>query len=119
MKTFLQKAGETLYMPNLVFHSVWNMSPTLSVGNNPLHDSSFVEQLGSGEYHIAKKVRSISGKHHLNDVNSQIHDSIVVADKMLHYKPPKSATSGYSTDCLKDTYYNWSLLKKRNKNKKH
>ena len=104
-------------MPNLVFHSVWNMSPTLSVGNNPLHDSSFVEQLGSGKYHIAKKVRSLSGKHHLNDVNCQIHDAIV-EDEILHYKPPKSATSGYIADCLKDTYYNWSLLKKR-KNKKH
>ena len=104
-------------MPNLIFHSVWNLSPTISVGNNPLHDSSFGEQLGSGKYHIVKNVRSL-GLQYLTDIDKQISESIT-DQHILNYRPPKSATAAYNSDCLEDTQYNWSFLKKKKKNKKH
>ena len=50
MKTFLQKSGETLYMPHLTLHSVWNLTPTIAIGDNPLYDSSFIEFIGSDGY---------------------------------------------------------------------
>ena len=50
MKTFLQKSGETLYMPHLTLHSVWNLTPTIAIGDNPLYDSSFIDFIGSDGY---------------------------------------------------------------------
>ena len=35
-------------MPNMVLHSVWNVSPTVAIGDNPLYESSFDEWAGSG-----------------------------------------------------------------------
>ena len=48
LKSFLQKAGETLYMPNVALHTVWNVSPSLAIGDNPLYETSFDEWIGSG-----------------------------------------------------------------------
>ena len=38
-----------MYMPNLVLHTVWNVSPTVALGDNPLYTTSFDEFMGSGE----------------------------------------------------------------------
>ena len=35
-------------MPNLMLHNVWNISPTVAIGDNPLYESSFNEWMGSG-----------------------------------------------------------------------
>ena len=46
MKSFIQKPGETLYIPHMMYHSVWNISPTVAFGDNPLYESSFNEWAG-------------------------------------------------------------------------
>ena len=48
VKSYLQKAGETLYMPNGVFHAVWNTLPSVAIGDNPLYETSFDEWIGTG-----------------------------------------------------------------------
>ena len=35
-------------MPNVVLHTVWNVSPSLAIGDNPLYETSFDEWIGSG-----------------------------------------------------------------------
>ena len=35
-------------MPNVVLHTVWNVSPSLAIGDNPLYETSFDEWMGSG-----------------------------------------------------------------------
>ena len=35
-------------MPNMVLHAVWNVSPTVAIGDNPLYETSFDEWAGSG-----------------------------------------------------------------------
>ena len=81
-----------------------------------MHDSSFIEQLGSGSYYISEKIRSLKHQH-LIDIQQQIND-FIVDEKIINYKPPKSAATGYTTRCLKDEYYDWSLLKQK-MNRKH
>ena len=115
MKTYLQKKGETIYMPNIVYHSVWDLSPTLSVGNNPLFESSFVEQFGSGRDHelgglsITEKLIGL-GLEHLENVRIQI-DNEIMKNNILTYKPPK-LTTGYQSYCLKEQHYDLKSLKK-------
>ena len=48
LKSCLQKPGETLYMPNMIFHTVWNISPTVVLGDGLLYETSFDEWIGSG-----------------------------------------------------------------------
>ena len=109
-------------MPNLVYHSVWDLSPTLSVGNNPLFESSYIEQFGSGRSHrsdgvpITEKLDN-SGLDYLEDVRKQINEQIM-KNNILSYKPPKVKTS-YGSLCLDEEYYDFKLLKKilKRKNK--
>ena len=35
-------------MPNIVLHTVWNLSRTVSLGENPLYNTSLDEWIGSG-----------------------------------------------------------------------
>ena len=35
-----------MYIPHMVYHSVWNVSPTVAIGDNPLYTSSFNEWAG-------------------------------------------------------------------------
>ena len=35
-------------MPNGVLHTVWDLYPSVSVGDNPLYETSFDEWIGSG-----------------------------------------------------------------------
>ena len=115
LKSFLQKEGETLYMPNLIYHSVWNMSPTLSVGNNLLFQSSFVEQIGSGTPLITEKLIKL-GQSNLKNISVQINTEIRT-HSLPKYKPPKFSTK-YDNSCIDERFYNWSLLKKNLKKKR-
>ena len=102
-------------MPNLVYHSVWDLSATLSVGNNPLFESSFVEQFGSGRDHelgglsITEKLIGL-GLEHLENVRIQI-DNEIMKNNILTYKPPK-LTTGYQSYCLMEQHYDLKSLKK-------
>ena len=102
-------------MPNLVFHSVWNLSPTLSVGNNILYESSFIEQIGSGRYNgdenveISEKI-SAKGLPYVSDTIKQVNDAIL-QDNILSYRPINLETGYTNSFCAKDTFYNWSLVK--------
>ena len=62
VKSFLQKDGETVYMPHLTLHSVWNLSPTVAVGDNPLYETSFVEFIGSDGYKGKEPISWISDR---------------------------------------------------------
>ena len=107
VKMFVQKPGETLYMPNLVLHSVWNLSPTISVGNNPLYESSFVEHLGSGNVGSSKInqeiIHKISSRETplITDTIRQINRAIR-DQNILHYTSPK-IWKGYNSLCRKHT----------------
>ena len=35
-------------MPNMIFHTVWNISPTVVLGDGLLYETSFDEWMGSG-----------------------------------------------------------------------
>ena len=123
MKTYLQKKGETIYMPNLAYHSVWDLTPTLSVGNNPLFESSYVEQFGSGRDHelegsfITEKLKGY-GLDHLENVQRQMNKEIK-HNNILTYKPPKLSTAYGDNYCLTAQSSDLKLLKKQlKKNKK-
>ena len=97
LKRFLQKPGETLYMPNVVLHTVWNFYPSVSVGDNPLYETSFDEWIGSGGVdgsstsNLVKKriLQHAKGgtKLWLNDIVDQI-DKTVSRHKIADYKGP-------------------------------
>ena len=76
-------------MPNLVYHSVWNISPTISVGNNPLYQSSFVEHLGSGGagFDLKKEIRTLKNSA-VSDVSNQINDAIR-SQNILNFSTPQ------------------------------
>ena len=97
LNSFLQKPGETLYMPNGVFHIVWDFYPSVSVGDNPLYETSFDEWIGSGGVdgsstsNLVKKriLQHAKGgtKLWLNDIVDQI-DKTVYRHKIADYKGP-------------------------------
>ena len=85
LKSFLQTAGETVYMPNIVLHSVWNVSPTIAIGDNPLYKTSFDEWIGSGgddsssSSWIRSRILNLSKgktKSMLKDILGQIDEAI-------------------------------------------
>ena len=72
-------------MPNVALHTVWNVSPSLAIGDNPLYETSFDEWIGSGELDKYRKspVKSRilqyakgSTKAWLNDIVDQIDETI-------------------------------------------
>ena len=72
-------------MPNVALHTVWNVSPSLAIGDNPLYETSFDEWIGSGELDKYRKspVKSRilqyakgSTKSWLNDIVDQIDETI-------------------------------------------
>ena len=103
-------------MPNIVFHSVWNLSPTLSVGNNLLYESSFVEHIGSGRGHGEDQyldvIDAIKGlkQQHLTDVNQQINEEIS-KDYILNYEIPKVSIGYTNSICVNEAYYDWSQIR--------
>ena len=94
MKTYLQKPGETIYMPHVILHSVWNTTPNVAIGDNPLFESSFVELMGSGGYsesseEIQNVVESqISGdvRKRVEDVKNQINEAIIQNNILTYTK---------------------------------
>ena len=72
-------------MPNVVLHTVWNVSPSLAIGDNPLYETSFDEWIGAGDLDKYRKspVKSRilqyakgSTKSWLNDIVDQIDETI-------------------------------------------
>ena len=102
-------------MPNLAYHSVWDLSPTLSVGNNPLFESSYVEQFGSGRDHelegsfITEKLKGY-GLDHIENVQRQMNQEIM-HNNILTYKPPKLSLE-YDNYCMIAQSSDLKLLKK-------
>ena len=98
LKSFLQKPGETLYIPNMVFHTVWNVSPTVAIGDNPLYQTSFDEWIGSGgaigtpDRDFVRSRILLKSKNHtkvwLEDMIEQI-DEAVANYKIVDYLRPK------------------------------
>ena len=86
LKSYLQKTGETLYMPNVVLHAVWNTLPSVAVGDNPLYETSFDEWVGSGgvngsstsdwiQSRILLKAKG-NIKSWINDISEQVAEAI-------------------------------------------
>ena len=97
LKSFLQSPGETLYMPNVVLHTVWNVSPSLAIGDNPLYETSLDEWMGSGVSNnssdsgfdrdrIILKAKGES-KSRIMDINEQIEEAIV-KHKIVNFTRP-------------------------------
>ena len=97
LKSFLQIPGETLYMPNVVLHTVWNVLPSLAIGDNPLYETSFDEWMGSGvsnnssdsgfdRERIILKAKGES-KSRIMDINEQIEEAIV-KHKIVNFTRP-------------------------------
>ena len=95
LKSFLQKSGETLYMPHMVLHSVWNVSPSVAVGDNPLYETSFDEWIGSDvgaesyfiRDRIILKTRGYA-KSKIDDLMEQV-DEAISKNKIVNYSKPK------------------------------
>ena len=100
-------------MPNIVFHSVWNLSPTISVGNNLLYKSSFVEHLGSGRGNgedqyldVIEAIKRLK-EQHLFDVIQQINEKIS-NDYILNHKAPMISIGYKNSICVNEAYYDWT-----------
>ena len=101
MKSFLQKSGETLYMPNMVLHAVWNISPTVAIGDNPMYESSIDEWVGSGGASgsstsdwVRSRILALSkGKtrKRLEDILEQVHEAIIQYNISQYLRPVISA----------------------------
>ena len=95
LKSYLQKPGETLYMPNVVLHTVWNTSPSLAITDNLLYETSFDEWIGSGgtteatqwiQPRILQKAEGYI-KSWINDISEQVNEAID-KHKILNYEKP-------------------------------
>ena len=84
-------------MPNVVLHTVWNVLPSLAIGDNPLYETSFDEWMGSGVSNnssdsgfdrdrIILKVEGES-KSRIMDINEQIEEAIV-KHKIVNFTRP-------------------------------
>ena len=95
MKSFLQRPGETVYLPNMVLHSVWNTASTVAVGDNPSYESSFDELFGSGNSKVStmlkKKIETeiFTGdiRKRTEDVKEQVNESIRKNNILTYVKP--------------------------------
>ena len=87
-------------MPNIVLHSVWNVSPTISIGENPLYDTSLDEWIGSGGNDISSsswirsRILNLSRgktKSRLNDIMEQMDEAITQHEIIDYMRPVISA----------------------------
>ena len=77
-------------MPNVVLHTVWNVSPSLAIGDNPLYETSFDEWIGSGEIYrdrIILKARG-SKKSRMLDIIKQV-DEAIDKHKIVNFTRPE------------------------------
>ena len=94
MKTYLQKPGETIFMPNMILHTVWNVSPTIAIGDNPLYESGLVELVSSSGNASpflgdrAKVLAKDDAKKRISDVLEQVQEAII-AQKIMNYTKPE------------------------------
>ena len=90
-------------MPNIILHSVWNVSPTtIAIGDNPLYKTSFDEWIGSGgvvnrsltsdwvHSRILLKARGDT-KSRINDISEQVNEAIA-KHKITNYEKPLIGT---------------------------
>ena len=84
-------------MPNVVLHTVWNVSPSLAIGDNPLYETSFDEWMGSGGSNnssnsgfdperIILKAKGES-KSRIMDIIEQV-DEAIVKNRILNFTRP-------------------------------
>ena len=88
-------------MPNIVLHSVWNVSPTVAIGDNPLYESSFDEWAGSGgapgsetSDSVRSRILALSkGKtrKRINDILEQVAEAIIKHNISDYSRPVISA----------------------------
>ena len=65
-------------MPNVALHTVWNVSPSLAIGDNPLYETSFDEWIGSGELYRDRIILKARGqtKSRIMDIIKQVDEAI-------------------------------------------
>ena len=80
-------------MPNVVLHAVWNVSPSLAIGDNPLYETSFDEWMGSEvsdfdfiRDRIILKAKGES-KSRIMDIIEQV-DEAIVKNRILNFTRP-------------------------------
>ena len=87
-------------MPNIVLHTVWNLSPTVSLGENPLYNTSLDEWIGSGgddessSDWIRSRIINLSKgetKSRLNDIMEQMNEAITKHGIIDYIRPVISA----------------------------
>ena len=85
----------------MVLHSVWNVSPTVAIGDNPLYESSFDEWTGSGgapgsetsdwvRYRILALSKGKTRKR-INDILEQVAEAIIKHNISDYSRPVISA----------------------------
>ena len=94
LKTYLQKPGETIFMPNMILHTVWNVSPTIAIGDNPLYESGLIELVsssGNASPFLGDRAKSLAkgdAKKRISDVLEQVEEAII-AQKIVNYTKPE------------------------------
>ena len=85
-------------MPNVVLHTVWNVSPSLAIGDNPLYETSFDEWIGSGgassssnsgfdQDRIILKAKGVA-KSRIMDIIKQV-DEAIVKHRIVNFTRPE------------------------------
>ena len=77
-------------MPNVALHTVWNVSPSLAIGDNPLYETSFDEWIGSGELYRDRIILKARGrtKSRMIDIIKQV-DEAIDKHKILNFTRPE------------------------------
>ena len=77
-------------MPNGVYHTVWDFYPSVSVGDNPLYETSFDEWIGSGELYRDRIILKARGqtKSRMIDIIKQV-DEAIDKHKILNFTRPE------------------------------
>ena len=84
-------------MPNMIFHTVWNVSPTVVLGDGLLYETSFDEWVGSGGVNgsstsdwIQSRIL-LKAKGHIkswiNDISEQVNEAIA-KHNITNYETP-------------------------------
>ena len=78
-----------MYMPNLVLHTVWNVSPTVALGDNPLYKTSFDEFMGSGEEFkwMSDRIILKNKDKRIQDIVDQVKEAIIENNIQNYTKP--------------------------------
>ena len=82
-------------MPNVVLHTVWNVSPSLAIGDNPLYETSFDEWMGSevsNSDFIRDRIilKARQSKSRIMDIIEQVDDAIV-KNRIVNFTRPNIA----------------------------